>query len=119
MQFSIDISKALKGLIDAQEKVMKGWEGYSKAAAGKMEAKAKQDAPWTDRTGSARQTIKGVSGWSGGDKSKMVVAVTGNMEYSPVLELAHEGRLAVLYPTVKAMSQEIISGGAEMMRRLK
>ena len=59
----INIDNALKGLQAAQEKVHRGIELYGQTASLKMEAYAKENRRWHDRTASARQTIKGVSGW--------------------------------------------------------
>ena len=63
MDFHIDISGALRGLTAARDKVNRGIELYGQTAALKMEAYAKANRPWHDRTASARQTIKGISGW--------------------------------------------------------
>lgn len=117
MQFNLDISNALTKILEAEEKVRRGIEVYGQTAGLKLEARAKKEAPWTDRTGNARQTIKGISGWNGanvkielaktgtlingraetritsvsqnaGSSNKtFVVGVAGNMEYSPSLEL--------------------------------
>jgi len=67
MQVKINADEVLKGFVAAQEKINRGIELYAKTAAVKLEARAKESAPWTDRTGNARQTIKGVSGWGGVD----------------------------------------------------
>ena len=61
--FHIDIDGALRGLSAARDKVNRGIELYGQTAALKMEAYAKAHRPWHDRTASARQTLKGVSGW--------------------------------------------------------
>lgn len=116
MQFKMNITDALTKMLEAEQKVRRGVELYGQTAGLRLEARAKQDAPWTDRTGNARQTIKGISGWSGakidieltetgasidgrlemkitGDtqtigssNSAFIVGVAGNMEYSPWLE---------------------------------
>ena len=61
--FHIDIDGALRGLAAARDKVNRGIELYGQTAALKMEAYAKKNRRWHDRTASARQTIKGISGW--------------------------------------------------------
>ena len=115
----IDISGALKGLTAAQDKVNRGIALYGQTAALKMEAYAKKNRRWHDRTHSARDTIKGISGWGyisaeiTTKKNKMTeygwrhavntvtnpntvgygryftVGVSGNMPYSPYLEYCH------------------------------
>ena len=63
MDIRIDISGAMKGMAAASEKVHRGIALYGQTAALKMEAYAKANRRWHDRTASARQTIKGISGW--------------------------------------------------------
>jgi hypothetical protein len=65
--------------------------------AEEMQTYAKENAPWTDRTGKARGTLTGISGANGDIK---YCAICGQMPYSPSLELLHEQRFAILYPTV-------------------
>lgn len=78
MQINFDTSKVLSGLVTANEKYRRGIELYGKTAALKLEAKAKKDAPWTNRTANARQTIKGVCGWGGVEASISLIG-TGKM----------------------------------------
>ena len=117
--FHIDIDNALKGLAAARDKVYRGIELYGQTAALKMEAYAKKNRRWHDRTHSARDTIKGVSGWgyinadikigttvmteygwryavktvnnpnTVGYGRFFTVGVAGNMPYSPYLEYCH------------------------------
>ena len=58
MDIHIDISGAMKGMAAASEKVHRGIALYGQTAALKMEAYAKANRRWHDRTASARQTIK-------------------------------------------------------------
>lgn len=80
MQINFDPSKVLSGLVTANEKYRRAIELYGNTAALKLEAKAKKDAPWTDRTSNARQTIKGVCGWGGVSAS---ITTTGTGEFTP------------------------------------
>jgi len=113
MAFRIDASQVLKQLPEAKLRVMYAAEKYGQAAAAKLEAKAKTDAPWTDRTGLARQTMAGVCDWAG---ESLRVGIAGNMNYSVYLEFCNEGRFAVLWPTLNAMSAEIIQGMAGLIK---
>lgn len=63
MDIKFDVTKVIKGLEKASDKYHKGIALYGQTASLKMEAYAKQNAPWTDRTSNARQTLKGISGW--------------------------------------------------------
>lgn len=112
---------------------------YCDSSGKKMEGYAKNNAKWEDRTGNARQTIKGGFKWEDNDKCSAYVA--GNMEYSPYLELAHakgksgddevgmevapsfeqlelanEGKYAILRPTVRKLTPEFINGMAKLLK---
>lgn len=104
MAFKIDVSKAIRNLSEIKQRSLFAAEKVAENAAAKMEGEAKRGAPWTDRTGNARQSIRGVSGWQGG---KLRCGVSGNMEYSVYLEKAHEGQNAILWPTVQANEENI------------
>jgi len=86
---------------------------YADAAAKKMEGEAKSNAPWTDRTGNARNSIQGNFGWQG---NKAVITLSGNMDYSVYLELAHEKKYAILKPTIDRNTPEIIKGYQRLVK---
>lgn len=64
-----------------------------------LETHAKQTAPWTDRTGNARQTL-----FSASELAETVVRLylSHGMEYGVYLELGFQGRYAVILPTLQA-----------------
>ena len=111
MGFRFDPSATIKRMAEIKQRSMFAAEQVARNGAARMEAEAKRNAPWTDRTGNARQTIRGVSGWSG---KKLRCGVTGNMAYSPYLEFTHEGQNAVLWPTINNNKEKIM----EQMRKV-
>ena len=98
-------------MVEIKQRSMFAAEQVAKSAAARMEGK--RNAPWTHRTGNARQTIRGVSGWAG---KKLRCGVTGNMEYSPYLEFTHEGQNKVLWPTVQNNEQKIMDAYRKVVR---
>lgn len=72
---------------------------------GIMEAYAKTHAPWTDRTGHARQSLHG--GVERRADDTLVLYLSHGMEYGIWLELANGGNYAILGPTVDAHLQRI------------
>ncbi len=86
---------------------------YADTAAKKMEAHAKSNAPWTDRTANARQSIEGDHFWRG---DELVVRLSGGMEYSVYLELAHEKKYAILKPTIDLFAQETLAGYQKLVK---
>lgn len=65
-----------------------------------IERAAKEDAPWTDRTGNARRGLQGFVQ----DLSETTVAIylKHGMEYGIHLELEYQGRYAIIIPTLEA-----------------
>jgi hypothetical protein len=64
-----------------------------------LETHAKKTAPWTDRTGNARQTLFSVSELA---EDVVRLYLSHGMEYGVYLELRHAGRYAVILPTLQA-----------------
>ncbi len=64
--------------------------------AGTMESYAKRHAPWTDRTGHARQSLHGGVDIQG---DQQVLYLSHGVEYGIHLELDHGGNYAIVRPT--------------------
>jgi hypothetical protein len=65
--------------------------------AAQLENDSKRNAPWTDRTGNARNSIYGLVQEENGE----VEIVHGiNIEYGKYLETKNEGRYRIIKPTV-------------------
>lgn len=114
MSFRIDSSNLLRGLAEHEMRLQAAVQLYGETAGEKLEAEAKKDRPWQDRTSIARQTIEGGAERRG---NKVVVYVAGNTDYFPYLELAHEKKYAILFPTIRKMGREIIEGMNNLLNR--
>ena len=110
MGLSFDIAGLMDGLIELEKTVPSNACAGAAAVAQEMESYAKQNAPWTDRTGNARRTMTGFVQWD--DNGDLVVGVAGHMPYSPKLELRHGKRYAILVPTVDAYAPTILDAVA-------
>ena len=86
---------------------------YAHTSAKKMEAEAKSNGPWTDRTAAARNSIQGDFGWRG---NLVVITLSGNMDYSVYLELAMERKYEILRPTVNRNAPEILRGYQKLVK---
>jgi len=64
--------------------------------AGQMESYSKIHAPWTDRTGHARQSLHGGVDI---DKDTFILYLSHGVEYGIWLEVAHGGNYAIVRPT--------------------
>lgn len=74
-------------------------------AATKMEEYAKTNAIWTDRTGNARQKLKGDAAWV--SKDQIVIAVSHHMDYGFWLELAHGRKYKILEKSIENNVEEL------------
>mgnify|MGYP004665402089 FL=1 len=80
-----------------------------------MQSYAQGHAPWTDRTGRARQTLKGsVEPYSSGYK----VIIAHGVDYGIWLELAHEKRFAIIPDTLNYGEQKVLPAFERLMDRL-
>jgi hypothetical protein len=78
-----------------------------------VEGAAKEDAVWTDRTGNARQSLRGVAERLG--KGAAALYLYHGMDYGKHLELKYQGRYAVImatleryYPEIQQMARDVL-----------
>lgn len=113
--FHLDASSLVEGLNNFMTRSQAALQMYAETAALKLQNDARDNAPWTDRTGHARQRLTGTS---------LVVAngyklrLAHGVDYGIWLELAHEKRFAIIQPTILADSGEIMEGFQRLLERL-
>lgn len=113
--FRFDISNLANGLIGAQDKADLAIQMYAEQGALQLQNYARDKAPWTDRTGHARQRLTGtVTSMTSGYK----ITLAQGVDYGIWLELAHEKRFAIIQPTILANSNEIMTGFNNLLERL-
>lgn len=110
MDIFIDISELLWRIAEIERQLVDALGIGGAAVAAEMEASAKQNAPWTDRTGRARSTMTGFTQWENEDT--LLIGVSGHMSYSPLLELYYGERFAILMPTVEHYLPNIVQAVA-------
>lgn len=114
MKLRIEIDGVIDGLRHYGINARSCLDTVGRNAASRMENYAKQNRPWTDRTGNARRTMQGVftcgSETTGGFSSDGIctVGVEGHMPYSVFLELGYGGRYSILAPTVHHFAPSIL-----------
>lgn len=112
MGLNFDAGRMIKGLIEAEQKTAHALEVYGRTAAQRMERNIKRNpanggAPWQDRTANARQSVAAITEWR---DEKLVIGVSGNMEYSVYLEYCNGRKYAALEPELRRSAPEILSG---------
>jgi len=81
-----------------------------RALAARMEAAARTNHPWNDRTGHASSAIRGRAE---ADGARLKITLTGGAPYSAALEAGYGGRYAVLGPTVRRFAPDLLRALAE------
>lgn len=121
--FDIDISTLEMAISSLAPKTTKALEKYGDTVGAKMEAVAKQNAPWQDRTGDARRFINHDSYFV---NDTLVVSVFNNqVPYMPYLEYARKqngekyGKYAILNPTRDEIKDEALKGLENLLDRLR
>lgn len=115
MRVRIDESGALAGLRRVQTAAAECVSRVGHSGAQRMERYAKENRPWTDRTGNARRTLEGRLEQSG---DIAAVGIVGHMPYSVYLELSYGQKYAILAPTVHALAPSVIRELADGLARL-
>lgn len=112
----INASDFVKRLSDVETKSQVAFRMFATEGAKKFENYAKQNRPWTDRTGQARQRL---TGWVEMFSDKIRIHIGHGVDYGIYLELANEKKYAILQQTVNAASPEILEGFKELTRYVK
>ena len=112
----VDAKKFVERLEDIETKSQVAFRMFSTEGAKKFENYAKQNRPWTDRTGQARQRL---TGWVEMLSDKIRIHIGHGVDYGIYLELANQRRFAVLQKTVNAVSPEILEGFSELTRYIR
>lgn len=115
---SVDISEVMNAFSDIEKKFTPN--DYSaitmllETAAKKMEAWAKLNRPWTDRTGRARSGLLGYAYWE--NKEVVAAVISHSVDYGVFLELAHERRFAILEQAIEEHKEEILSSVQKVLK---
>ena len=94
---------------------------YAHTEAKRLEAYAKDNAPWWPKgpkgsatgppgyrhTGNARNSIQGTFAW---EANNAVIRLSGNVDYFIYLELAMAKKWAILLPTIDKHANDILAG---------
>lgn len=89
---------------------------YMKAQAPRVQDSARRNAPWTDRTGNARN---GLFAQYNGDLTgdRHVIRLYHTMPYGIWLEIRWSGKYAIIVPTIQSEGQRILSGMTKLIEK--
>lgn len=77
-----------------------------------LEAYARMNAPWADRTGEARS---GLSTEVSNEMGEIVIDLFHTAEHGQWLEVIQDGRFAIIMPTLEALAPEIFAKAGAMV----
>lgn len=104
------------GLAQLKLKTAQAVAMFVQTQAIKLEGDAKEQAKWTDRTGAARQRLKGtVEKVSTGYRIKLAHGV----DYGLWLELGAEKKYAIVEPIIRINSPYVIQDLENLLERLR
>lgn len=103
---SLSVRNTLKELEAYNDRTIAGLEIVSKSAAKQMEAYAKKNAKWTDRTGNARQKLTGDAYWV--DPKTLETVIAHQMDYGVWLELAMGRKYAILEEALNNVAPDLL-----------
>ena len=95
------------------QKKLHAAELYAHTCALKMEGYAKENRPWQDQTGNAKNSIQGTVGK---DADGLTIYLSGNTDYFVFLELGRHtenggfSQYPILQPTVARFATEVRNG---------
>lgn len=117
MALTLDYSQVMNKMQRFQSKFDAAVTLLCENGSQKMEKYAKENRPWKDRTGSARQRLKG--SWNKTNDG-YVVKIAHGVNYGVWLEFANERKYAILLPTVEKVGKgEILPAFKNFVNKLK
>ena len=117
MASGITWTKTIESLVPAvasyEQRVMAAVVALIRSFEPRIEAYAKGNAPWTDRTGNARQTLFSIDELAG---QIVTLYLSHGMPYGKWLELCNAGRYAIVMKTLEAHYGQIKSALDALLR---
>lgn len=110
-----EASALLDGLDTLESRTDMALRMYAETAAKELEGYMKHNAPWTNRTGHARQRLTGTVE---DDPKGYRIKLAHGVDYGLHLEYANEKRYAILEPTLLSQSNKVVKGFHKLLGRL-
>lgn len=105
-----------RNLKTAPDKFDSAMAAFTTYWAPRVESYARDNAPWTDRTSNARNGLKAEPEIGRGDYA---INLFHRVPYGIWLEVRHNGRYAIILPTIKVMGREVMSSARDLLRRMR
>lgn len=103
---SASVRTTLKGLDNVQDRLFEALRIISHSASQQMQAYAQTNARWNNRSGNARQKLKGDAYWQ--NSKVLETVIVHQMDYGVWLELAMGRKYAILEEALQSAAPELI-----------
>lgn len=117
MAMRVNVSKVASGLSNLKEKIVIASEMYASTKASEIEAYAKSNRKWTDRSGLAKANIRAEV--SKPQSNYIRITLSHGVDYGIWLELAKEKRYAIIKPTIEKFGPEVYDGLKSLLSKVK
>lgn len=119
---SDEFKQLINSLENYDKKCNTAFNMYGNTVKKDLERKARKNAKWTDRTGQARKSITGTYK-NNFDKHEISLEGYARKEdgedYFQYLELYHQKKNAILYPTIEENADEVVDGFVDVLKKIK
>lgn len=116
MQFKFDAKELLGKLGEKQFRFDQAVRIYAETSAQKLEGTMRKNAPWTDRTGHARQRLTGTATQKA---TGYLITLAHGVDYGVFLEFARSKKYAIIAPTLASESKKVMDGLYNLFDKVK
>lgn len=115
-EIRFNISDLENGIAHLGERLSTATLMFGTTKATELETYMKENRKWTDRTGDARGRLAGRAYKS---NTGIRIELSHGVNYGLWLELAHEKKYAIIEPTVRLKSREVMEDFQDLLSRLR
>lgn len=116
MALELDVTAIEQALLEFAKRSEEAITELCEDGALVMENYAKAHRPWTDRTGQARQRLKGTVEHP--ERDQWQIVLSHGVDYGIWLEYAHERKYAIIDPTIKMNTPEVMEAFEGLVSKL-
>ena len=113
--YVLDTSKLLKRIKELDRRFDIAIMMYANTQSAKLEGYMKANRPWVDRTGEAKRRLSANAEQT---EEGVQIVLSHGISYGVWLELAHEKRYAIIAPTIRIKSKEVMLGCQNLIEKI-
>lgn len=89
---------------------------YGETVSADLQGQAQRNRPWHDRTGQARQRLRGYV--ERPNNHTVRINLAHGVDYGEKLEFGYEKKYAIIQPTLQRNAPKVVSGWWKMVKKL-